>query len=93
MKATVRLFGQFRNRAREPRLELELGAEASARDAKTALCLALFGESPDSDELALIDDSAIASATEVLAPEAALAGLADSQGRLDLAILPPVCGG
>jgi molybdopterin converting factor small subunit len=93
MKATVRLFGQFRNRAGEPRLELELASDANAQDAKLALARTLFGETPHEDDLALIEDSALASSVEVLAPSTPLAGLAHAQGRVELAILPPVCGG
>lgn len=84
---TISLFGAFRPYANSDALSLEVPQGANIAEIKNRLKAALKQLRPEFDKEALVDDSALADATQVLAEDATLTE------NTKLAILPPVCGG
>lgn len=84
---TISLFGAFRPYGNGNSLTLEVPQGVSISEIKSHLKAALKQSWPDFNKEALVDESAMADDTQVLAENATLAV------STKLAILPPVCGG
>ncbi len=84
---TISLFGAFRPYGNGDTLTLEVQRGANAAAIKNRLKEVLKQSCPEFDKAALVDESALADDTQVLAEDATV------QESARLAILPPVCGG
>jgi molybdopterin converting factor small subunit len=84
---TISLFGAFRPYGNGETITLEVPQGASVSEAKNHLKAALKKVRADFDKATLVDESALADDTQILADDMTLSG------STTLAILPPVCGG
>lgn len=84
---TISLFGAFRPHGNGEAITLEVPQGASVSEVKNHLKAALKKARPDFDKAALVDESALADDTQILAEDMTLSA------STTLAILPPVCGG
>jgi molybdopterin converting factor small subunit len=85
-RVRLRLFGAFRQVA--PELTLEVPRDTTVADLRRHVKEALTRAYPAAGDDDLVDLSAVASDTEILAESHLLGG-----GDVSLSILPPVCGG
>lgn len=83
----IQLFGAFRPYGNGETMVLEVPQGASVSEVKSHLKAALRKACPDFDKAALVDESALADDTQILAEDMTL------NANTTLAILPPVCGG
>lgn len=89
----VRLFGAFRKYGHGRPIEFEVPSDVRVGDVRAYLFRALKEQCPGFDNEQLIRDSAVAGISEILHDSRAIAEMAAPDGRVELAILPPVCGG
>lgn len=86
LEITVQLFGVLRSHSKEDTLKISLNGPCSIKDIKNSLYeLLKKEESKEIEEI--ISKSAIGNETEILRDDALISK------SMQLAILPPVCGG
>ncbi|MEK6746163.1 MAG: MoaD/ThiS family protein [Pseudomonadota bacterium] len=84
---TISLFGAFRPYGNGETMTLEVPQGVNVREVKNHLKVALKKARADFDKAALVDESALADDTQILAEDMTIST------STTLAILPPVCGG
>lgn len=84
---TISLFGAFRPYNKSGTLELEAPKGVNIAEVKNRIKAVMKQSEPEFNKEALMDKSVIADETKVLAEDSILTE------SVNLAILPPVCGG
>lgn len=87
IEVKVRLFGAFRKYGDGREIVLELPERSGLSELRSALAACLAENYPEFDEARLLEESAFADETAILASGARF------EKNCSVAVLPPVCGG
>jgi molybdopterin converting factor small subunit len=86
-KINVRLFGAFRKYIPSGTLEIEVDELTNVKSFKELIGVSLKNTCPTFNDNSLLEESAVSNSEEILSEETLVIT------QIDLAILPPVCGG